>query len=493
MSEISLVYPNQLFEQNKAIEQSRHCLLVEDELFFSQYPFHKNKLILHRASMKFYQKSLELIKVKVNYIEAHNSLAKTTHLFTWLKDQGITSVHVTDPVDYLLTRRLKRYSDQNGIKLIIHESPNFICSSTYLNDFFSKKKRYFLHDFYVAERKRNNWLMEAGGPMGGIWSFDAENRKKLPKGIRLPKLTNYALEPWLREAKNYVNTNFDDNPGKTNTFHFPIDRNSALQQMNDFFQSRFLQFGAYQDAIKTGESWLFHSHISAALNIGLLTPKEVVEQAIRYGAQNEIPINAIEGFIRQIMGWREYIRGVYCREGVKERTTNFWGFTHKMPASFWTGNTGIDPVDDVIHKLLNTSYSNHIERLMVLGNFMCLCEIAPDAIYEWFMSLYIDAYDWVMVPNVYGMSQFADGGLMSTKPYISGSNYILKMSDHKKGPWCEIWDALFWRFLMVHRDFFSKNPRLSMLLKNIDKMTPEKRENYLSVAENFLSKLHAQS
>ena len=179
------------------------------------------------------------------------------------------------------------------------------------------------------------------------------------------------------------------------------------------------------------------------------------------------------------------------REGVKQRTRNFWGFTHRMPETFWTGETGIPPVDHVIRRLLKTGYSNHIERLMVLGNFMCLCEIHPDAVYEWFMALYIDAYDWVMVPNVYGMSQFADGGIMSTKPYISGSNYILKMSSYPKGDWCGIWDGLFWRFMDVHRDFFQKNPRLSMLLGTLDKMSPAVRKNHFTVATRFLEKIHS--
>ena len=493
MFEISLVFPNQLYPNAATMAPTRKCLLVEEELYFSQYHFHKNKLVLHRASMKYYQKYLQANNISVDYIEANESHSNTSLLFAWLKKQGITKVHLTDPVDYLLSRRLKRYSELNHITLVLYDNPNFICTTDYIHDFFNKKKRYFLHDFYVAERKRNNWLMEAGGPIGGVWSFDTENRKKLPKGIMLPSLKNYATNELVSEAINYVNTHFKTNPGETDHFCFPVDRNSALKQLEDFLRYRFNQFGEFQDAIKTGDSWLFHSHISAALNIGLLDPREVVEAAIKYGSTQNIPVNAVEGFIRQIMGWREYIRAVYIREGVKERTRNFWGFDHKMPASFWSGTTGIEPVDDVIRKVVQTGYSNHIERLMILGNFMGLCEIEPNAIYEWFMTFYIDAYDWVMVPNVYGMSQYADGGLMSTKPYISGSNYILKMSDHKKGAWCDIWDALFWRFMIVHRDFFSKNPRLSMLLKNADKMPPEKRENYLAVAEGFLSKLHAQS
>jgi deoxyribodipyrimidine photolyase-related protein len=192
------------------------------------------------------------------------------------------------------------------------------------------------------------------------------------------------------------------------------------------------------------------------------------------------------------MGWREFIRIVYEREGRRQRTRNFWGFKRKIPASFWTGTTGIGPVDETIRKVLETGYCHHIERLMVLGNFMLLCEFDPDDVYRWFMELFLDAYDWVMVPNVYGMSQYADGGLMTTKPYISGSNYIVKMSDHPKGDWQTTWDALFWRFLHVHRETFRSNPRWSMLIKTFDNMSSEKRDGHRSTAERFLNRLDEQ-
>jgi deoxyribodipyrimidine photolyase-related protein len=225
------------------------------------------------------------------------------------------------------------------------------------------------------------------------------------------------------------------------------------------------------------------------LNVGLITPDEVLRKALTFANENNVPLNSTEGFVRQIIGWREFIRGVYLAKGGEERTRNFWGFDRKIPDSFYTGETGIPPVDKTIKKVLETGYCHHIERLMVLGNFMLLCEIDPDEVYRWFMELFIDAYDWVMVPNIYGMSQFADGGLTSTKPYISGSNYLMKMSDYPKGEWQETWDGLFWRFMHVHRDFFDSNPRLSMLVRNLDRMSEEKLNNHLGKAEEFLKSL----
>ena len=224
------------------------------------------------------------------------------------------------------------------------------------------------------------------------------------------------------------------------------------------------------------------------LNCGLLSPNFIINETIKFADQHEVPINSLEGFIRQIIGWREFIRAVYELKGTEERTRNYWNFTRSIPASFYDGTTGIEPIDSTIKKILKTGYCHHIERLMVLGNFMLLCEFNPDEVYKWFMELFIDAYDWVMVTNVYGMSQFADGGLMATKPYISGSNYLMKMSNYEKGEWQKTWDALFWHFMNKQRVFFLQNPRLGMLVKTFDKMPIEKQNEHLKIANTYLSK-----
>ena len=225
------------------------------------------------------------------------------------------------------------------------------------------------------------------------------------------------------------------------------------------------------------------------LNIGLITPIEIIKACLKYIEANDIPINSAEGFIRQIIGWREFMRGMYEAKGSEQRTLNYWKFTRKIPQSFYNGTTGIEPIDTTIKKILQTGYCNHIERLMILGNFMMLCEFDPNEVYQWFMELFIDAYDWVMVPNIYGMSQFSDGGLLATKPYISGSNYIQKMSNYKKSTWQPIWDGLFWNFMDKHRNFFLSNPRLGMLVRMYDKMPEEKKQQHLINGTNFINKL----
>ena len=223
------------------------------------------------------------------------------------------------------------------------------------------------------------------------------------------------------------------------------------------------------------------------LNLGLLDPRDVIDRIL--ARRDHVPLNSLEGFVRQVIGWREFIRGIYQYRGTAIRKTNFWDFDRPMPASFYDGTTGIPPVDRVIRQVLADGWCHHIERLMVLGNFMLLCRIRPDDVYQWFMELFVDAYDWVMVPNVYGMSQFADGGTFTTKPYLSGSNYVLKMSDEAKGPWCEVWDGLFWNFIGDHTEFFLSSPRMSMMARTWMKLSPAKQDAHRKAAQTFLATL----
>ena len=248
-------------------------------------------------------------------------------------------------------------------------------------------------------------------------------------------------------------------------------------------------FGDYQDAIIAHEPFLFHSVLSSSLNIGLLTPKQVVDSALAYAKKHAVSINNLEGFIRQIIGWREFVWGVYYLKGSSQRTKNFFQCKNDLPQSFWQDSTAIAPIDAALVRIQKYAYAHHIERLMVLGNFMLLCEINPDQVYAWFMQFFIDAYDWVMVPNIYGMSQYADGGLMTTKPYISGSNYIRTMSDYTKGSWADIWDSLYWRFIVKHRKTILKNPRLRVMEFYLKRMSQKTLQAHLRAADRYLAQL----
>ncbi len=282
--------------------------------------------------------------------------------------------------------------------------------------------------------------------------------------------------------RNGWSKHFPDNPGSCASPQYPIDHDGAAEWLDTFLHERFHLFGDYEDAILKGESWLWHSVLTPMLNCGLLTPRQVVNETLAFAEKHDVPVNSVEGFVRQIIGWREFIHATYTDLGVEMRNGNHWNHTRPLPDSFYDGTTGIGPIDDTIHRILETGYCHHIERLMVLGGFMFLCEIDPDDIYRWFMEMFVDAYDWVMVPNAYAMSQHADGGLITTKPYFSGSNYIRKMSDWtgkeeadgEGANWAEIWDALYWTWIDKHADELAKNPRWAMMVSASKRMGEEK-------------------
>ena len=489
--QIGIIFPHQLFQEISFLETLDEIVLMEEHLFFKQFNFHKQKIAFHRASMKSYEQFLKDKGIKVCYIE---SSAKQADLSEFIQDLSPgTQLHYFELADDWLNKRLHTYA--NEIDLIAYPSPLFINSLADLQHFFKPDKRsFFQTTFYKQERKKLDVLMEGSEPAGGQWTYDADNRKKYPKNQIPPAIIFPESNSFWLEAVGYVEEFYSNNPGILNEHTlFPIDHLEAKAWLKQFLEQRFYAFGDYEDAIVKSEHFLHHSLLSPLINVGLLEPQYVVKNAIQYAESNAIPINSLEGFIRQIIGWREFIRGMYEVKGRQMRTTNFWNFKRKIPPSFYDGTTGIEPIDDCIKKVLKTAYNHHIERLMILGNFMLLCEFDPDEVYQWFMELYIDAFDWVMVPNVYGMSQFADGGLFATKPYISSSNYVLKMSDYKKGEWQKVWDGLFWRFMAAHRDFFEQNPRLAMLTRNLDRMAEEKLDGHLTHAQNFLDQLDYSS
>ena len=494
-TQVSIIFPNQLYKEHPAIKCNRPVFLLEEWHFFNQYQFHKEKLVLHRSSMKFYEQFLQEQGVVVHYIESIEIQNRCELLVEQLHANHIKHIHIVDPVDNWLLRKIKSSCDLLGVELTIYDCPNFLNTLNQVDAFFSKKKTYFQSDFYTWQRKSRNILLEKDGkPLGGKWTFDTDNRSKFPKKEVAPKIPSAPLNKYISEAAIYVQNNYPNNYGSVNKQHlFAINFVDTENWVEEFLQNRFEKFGIYEDAIVAKESVLHHSILSPMLNIGLITPQQIIACAIGFSNKNNIPLNSLEGFIRQIVGWREFIRIVYEREGSNQRTTNYWKFTRKIPASFWNGTTGILPIDITIKKVLATGYCHHIERLMVLGNFMLLCEFDPNEVYKWFMEMFIDAYDWVMVPNVYGMTQFADGGLMSTKPYISGSNYLMKMSDYEKGEWQQIWDGLFWRFMHAHRTFFLSNPRIGMLVHTFDKMNPDKQAFHLYNASKFLNELDNQN
>ena len=496
MPAITIIFPHQLYKLHPAIDKSRKIILVEEWLFFKQYNFHKQKIVLHRATMQFYYSHLKSQGFNVEYIAVQDERSEVRQLIRFFAKQKIKEIHYADLTDDWLERRLTKAAIKHQLETKIYPTPNFLNDIKEVEAFFKTRNTYFQSDFYTWQRKKRNILLTADQkPEGGKWSFDAENRKKFSKKEILPVLDFPVENEFVKEARQYTDTNFSNNYGSSEPIReagktfYATTFDEAEAWLDDFLLHRFERFGIYEDAMVAKESFLFHSVLTPMLNVGLLNPRQIIDKVLAIHASQNIPLTSVEGFIRQVIGWREFIRSIYLLEGRNQRTKHFWGFTRKIPKSFWSGETGIAPVDTVIKRLLKVGYTHHIERLMVMGNFMLLCEFDPDDVYKWFMEMYVDSYDWVMVPNTYGMTQFADGGLMTTKPYISGSNYILKMSDFPKGDWQQIWDGLFWRFMHVHRDILEKNHRLGMLIRTFDNMPDIKKTVLLRSADKFLKEL----
>jgi deoxyribodipyrimidine photolyase-related protein len=496
MTRALIIWPHQLFDNHPGLgEDAERITLFEDPLFFGdpRYPmrFHKQKLWLHRASMAHFRKRLEdggFEVVRFDYERDDKAAAK---LVKQLKSDGVKGLLAADPVDHTAIKRLRAAAKDHDLELELLPSPGWLNTREHNEEWSEGRKRWFMAEYYKHQRRRLDILMDDDEPVGGKWSFDEDNRKKVPKKLygEIPGLPGVDHDAIDERARDSVEADFPDALGSIDRLIYPTRHDQARDWFQAFLNERFDRFGDFEDAIVAGESWLWHAVLTPMLNIGLLTPEEVVKETLTFADDKDIPINALEGFIRQLIGWREFMRATYEALGVDMRTTNHWKHTRSIPASFYDGTTGIDPIDDTIQRILETGYCHHIERLMVLGGFMFLCEFDPDEVYRWFMEMFIDSYDWVMVPNVYAMSQHADGGLITTKPYFSGSNYIKKMSDWGAGDWADTWDGLYWRFIWTHREALAKNPRWAMMCRTAERMDEAKMQSHLGRAGAFFKKL----
>ncbi len=495
MKKIFLIFPNQLFKIKKQFSEIKHIALIQDSLFFGcdsqwQQKFHCQKIIFHKATMDYYEEDLKNHGFNVIYIK-HKRETRTEDSLNYLSKKGFNYFITYKAFDWSLEKRVKDFSLKNNIKLEIRKNDMFLTSPDITEEFLNQKKIHGMKKFYKIQRQNLNILIEKdGSPTSGEWSFDKMNRKKLPNSIKVPSIPNIKTNKFLDIAKKEVSINYKDYYGSTGKFNYPISHQDAEEWLDIFLIKRFNLFGDYEDAIHSGHRILWHSVLSPLINSGLLTPRQIIDKSWDFYKSNNIGINSFEGFVRQIIGWREFILLMYQRNSLELRNGNFWDFEDKpIPTSFYTGQTGIRPLDDSIKNILETAYAHHIERLMIIGNLMLLCRFHPNQVYKWFMELFIDSYDWVMVPNVYGMSQFSDGGLFTTKPYISGSNYIKKMSNYKTEEWCSTWDSLFWTFIDDYKNKFKDQYRLSMILRNLEKMDHNKKRNHRRNANEFISKL----
>jgi deoxyribodipyrimidine photolyase-related protein len=477
--EAFLIFPVHLFS-NIEILKGKKVYLIEEPRFFCDFNYHKLKIAYHRASSKYYYDYLKENKIDTTYINFND----VNDIFYKSIFKEHKKIYMYNPSDNILKKNiikiLPNITIENTLNFLVNE--DLIRKN--INKFY-KNGKYNHQNFYKWQRIRLDILVKDEKPDGGKWSYDTENRKKLPKNVSIPKMIKFEENLYIKEAKDYVEKYFKKNYGSLDNFIYPINHTDSKKWLINFIKTKFENFGIYEDAETMRDPFLFHSVLSPMMNIGLITDNEVLEIVLPY--QNKISIESLEGFIRQIIGWRNYLYSIYLIEGDTLKKGNFLNHTNKINKEIlWNGNTKLLPVDNIIKKIVNYAYAHHIERLMYLGNFLLLCMVDPDDVYKIFMEWTIDAYEWVMIPNVYGMSQFCDGGMIMTRPYFSSSNYILNMSDYKKDEWCKIWDALYYNFINIHEEYLAKNYATSRQVAFWRKKTDSQRNELLSIANKYL-------
>ncbi len=350
-------------------------------------------------------------------------------------------------------------------------------------------------------RRKYSILVDANGPIGGQWNYDAENRKSPAHGLNVPETYRTGPGEITQDVMALVETHFPDHFGDLSPFHFAVTRDQALAAFDEFISRRLRMFGDYQDAMIQGEPWMFHSHIALYLNCGLINPLECIERAEVAYHRGAAPLNAVEGFIRQILGWREYVRGIYWLKMPDYKATNFLGADPALPEFYWTGDTQMNCMRQCITETKQNAYAHHIQRLMVLGNFALLAGLDPDEVNEWYLLVYADANEWVELPNVSGMILFADGGLLASKPYAASGSYINKMSNYcgsckykpsvKNGPTACPFNYLYWDFLARNNGKLRGNPRIGFIYKTLDKMNDAKRQAIQDDTRQFFNAMLA--
>ena len=488
---LTVLLGNQLFSNTEILTLNPTTIFMAEDFELCTYEkHHKLKLLMFLGAMREKRDELTSSGFDVHYQDLEHTDFKRPFEYKLKKIitiKSITAIKMFEIEDKEFEKRIIKFAKKERIDLEFSPSPMFLLNRTQLYDYITKSKKPQMGNFYKIVRTHYNLLMdEEFKPLGGKWSFDEDNRKRIPKGLEIPKQYQPKESKYLKILKQQVETTFSEHPGKLNNPWTPLTRSEALKSLDNFLQKKFQKFGPYEDGISKSGNFLFHSGISPSLNMGLITPKDVIDKTLSVAKRIDIPLNSVEGFLRQIIGWREFIRGIYQIYSNTQLKSNFFNFTNSLKKSWYNGNTGIPPLDDAIKFSTKYGYTHHINRLMIISNIMTLCEVHPQSVYRWFMEMYVDSSEWVMTPNVFGMGTFADGGIFSTKPYICGSNYILKMSDYQKGPWCDTMDGLYWSFIAKNIEAVRKNGRMPFVENTLNRMDPCKKRHIFQCAKTFI-------
>ena len=485
--------------------KDRDIILMCEVAAETEYvPHHKKKIAFILSAMRHFAEELRELGWTVDYVkldDAENTGSFTGELSRAVRRHDPENVVVTSPGEWRVLEALQDWRNTAEIKLELPPDDRFVCSEEEFRTWAKGRKSFRMEYFYREMRRKTGLLMDGDAPEGGRWNFDSENRKPASDDLFIPKRLSFTPDETSREVIDLVRERFADNFGSLDGFRFAVTREDAEDALNHFIKDALPSFGDYQDAMLTHHKFLYHSLISFYINVGLLDPLQACRRAEEAWRKGKAPLNAVEGFIRQIIGWREYVRGIYWLEGPDYVHANALNATQKLPHYYWSADTRMACIRAVVSQTRDEAYAHHIQRLMVTGTFALLAGIDPFEVHEWYLAVYADAFEWVEAPNVIGMSQFADGGKLASKPYAASGNYISKMSDYcencaysvtqKTGPKSCPFNSLYWHFLVRNRDTLKDNGRINRAYSTWDRMPKDKRSAYLKTAEHYLENLES--
>ena len=506
MAALRLILGDQLNEQISSLsdcdKQNDVVLIAEVREEATYVKHHKKKIVLLFSAMRHFASQLRDANFNVAYRyydDEDNQGSLLNEVKLALQRHNLQHVVVTFPGEYRLLESMQQWEQVLDVSVEIRPDDRFISTPEQFSNWADGRKQWRMEYFYRDMRRQTGLLMEGDQPIGGKWNFDHDNRKSMPADVQPPK--PYTVEPdeTTQAVIKLVENTFPDHMGNATDFSYAVTRSQALEVAKQFIDERLPNFGDYQDAMRAGDVWLFHSHLSFYLNSGLLLPLEVMQMAEQAYFDNAAPLNAVEGFIRQILGWREYVRGFYWHCMPTLQHDNYFEHTRALPEFYWTAHTNMNCMRQCISDTKQHAYAHHIQRLMVIGNFSLLAGLDPVAVNEWYLLVYADAYEWVEMPNVSGMILFADGGKLASKPYVASGQYINRMSDYckncgysvskKTGPKACPFNYLYWDFLIKHQDKLAKNPRMALIYKSLGRMSEDNIAAMQEQAQALLSKL----
>lgn len=484
------------------IDRARDVVLMVEVAEETAYvPHHRQKIALVLSAMRHFADDLRAEGLRVDYVrldDPANTGSFGGELQRAVERHRPARIVVTEPGEWRVWEAMGHWEERLGLPVAVRADDRFLCSRAEFARWAEGRRSFRMEHFYREMRRKTGLLMDGDAPVGGQWNFDAENRKALPKGMQPPDRRRFAPDRVTAEVLELVAARFPDNFGTLAGFGWPVTRREALDALEHFIAEALPGFGDFQDAMKQGEAFLFHSLLSAALNLGLLTAHEVCARAERAWIEGKVPLNAAEGFIRQIIGWREYVRGIYWLRMPGYAQGNALQAERPLPSFYWSGETGMNCMAEVVRQTREHAYSHHIQRLMVTGNFALLAGIRPAEIEAWYLAVYADAFDWVELPNTHGMAIFADGGLLASKPYAAGGAYINRMSDFcarcvydvkaKTGPRACPFNYLYWAFLIRNEARLKGNVRLAMPYRTLAGWPAERRRAVVEEADAFLDR-----